>query len=44
MTPDSRGDATDEAIQELLAGLADPDDEEGDDASETSLSHSSESE
>ena len=44
MTPDSRGDATDEAIQELLAGLADPDDEEGDDASETPLSHSSESE
>ena len=27
LTPDSRGDSTDEAIQELLAGLGDPDDE-----------------
>ena len=48
MTPDSRGDATDEALQELLAGLADPDDEAGeevnDDASATALPHTAQPE
>lgn len=45
MTPESRGDATDEALAELLQGLAEPDGEvdDGTGESDTALSHAEES-